>query len=450
MLLPIFTNYLSPKDYGIVSYVNSILLFVTVISALSLNTFFLRHYHEFEDKHAKGTAVWTISSFILGFNAVITAVSFFVGPWIISATHVQVDFYPFFALALVYNWLEVISIIPLALYRIQEKALAFVTVNVLRTLLQFIAVYVLIVYMKEGVLGSFYGRVIVNGVFFFIFLTIVLKNSRFNFKSKLLISGLRFSLPLLPGAFSYLLLGMSDRLIMERFLSLADIGIFSIAYTIAFSITVAIQGGYRAFEPVIFRTYGSEGFNATIKKVNSFFMSAVLVLGLGISLFSQEVIYLMANERYKNAYFYIPGLVIGFCFNAQNLLYNTILTAERRTPLVAKATMIGAVVCIVANLLLIPYLGIWGAVVGNLISFMVMNLFCELFVGKANTYKLELFLSVLIIFFISIIQYCAIFNFISLLLIKILLMVVGSIAILRVYNIQIIFLLKNIRLGGQR
>lgn len=448
MLLPIFTNYLSPKDYGIVSYVNSILLFVTVLSALSLNTFFLRHYHEFKDDEAKGSAVWTISSFILMFNALITVFFFLVGPWVIRVTHVQVDFYPFFALALVFNWLEVISIVPMALYRIQERAFAFVTVNIIKTLVQFIAIYTMIVYFKQGVLGNFYGRIIVSGVFFFIFLTVIIKNSSFTYNSKLLSAGLKFSLPLLPGAFSYLLLGMADRLIMERFMPLSAIGIFSIAYTIAFSITVAIQGGYRAFEPVIFRVHGTDNAISSVKQVNNYFMSAVLILGLCICLFSREVIYFMANERYRMAYLYIPGLVIGFCFNAQNLMYNTILTAERRTSLVAKATMYGAIICVIANIALIPYMGIWGAVVGNMISFLVMNVFCERYVGSQYVFRKELYISVFLIALMSMVLYFSTMNLIVLFFVKVLLTLAGSAMILKIYNVRILSLIKKKGIGG--
>ena len=42
--LPILTSYLSPSDYGIVNYVNTLSTFLMALGFLSINTYFLVLY----------------------------------------------------------------------------------------------------------------------------------------------------------------------------------------------------------------------------------------------------------------------------------------------------------------------------------------------------------------------------------------------------------------------
>ena len=47
-LLPIFTRYLSPAEYGIISYTESITIFLFAFTVLSLNTYLLRCVFDYE------------------------------------------------------------------------------------------------------------------------------------------------------------------------------------------------------------------------------------------------------------------------------------------------------------------------------------------------------------------------------------------------------------------
>ena len=44
LLLPLYTRYLSPSDYGIVSYTTTITTFLSVIGMLGLNSHVLRYF----------------------------------------------------------------------------------------------------------------------------------------------------------------------------------------------------------------------------------------------------------------------------------------------------------------------------------------------------------------------------------------------------------------------
>ena len=77
LLLPILTKYLTPDEYGIVSYTNSVMMFVFVIATLSLNTFVLRHYYGSKDEYSRKELIGSTFLFIFGFNCVLIIFQYF-------------------------------------------------------------------------------------------------------------------------------------------------------------------------------------------------------------------------------------------------------------------------------------------------------------------------------------------------------------------------------------
>ena len=77
-ILPILTNYLSPAEYGIVNYINTLNLFLVVFSVLCLNTYYLVFYfRESTDEQKK--MLGNLSAFIF-VNVVLSLLSYIIGP----------------------------------------------------------------------------------------------------------------------------------------------------------------------------------------------------------------------------------------------------------------------------------------------------------------------------------------------------------------------------------
>ena len=93
-----------------------------------------------------------------------------------------------------------------------------------------------------------------------------------NFNFQQTKSALKFSLPLIPGAISFIILDISDRIILEKYVSLKELGLYSIAYTLGFGLNVVINGSYRAFEPILFKSFSTEDFSEIFIRIkNNFF-----------------------------------------------------------------------------------------------------------------------------------------------------------------------------------
>lgn len=373
VLLPIFTLYLSASDYGIISYTNSVMFFLFVLSSLSLNTYLLRQYFECKTDTEKKKLIGSVFLTILIANVVMLALGFLCGPLIVRYTHLQIPFYPYFSLLLLNNFCEALSIIPLVIYRVNENAIAYVLINVVRALLLFVVTYVLIVYLKWGILGNFYGRLFVNAFFVIIYLFVIFKNAILNFNFSAVKKSLQFTLPLIPGAIGYLLMSMSDRIILERYVSLSEIGIYSVAYTLAYSLSVIVQGGYRAFEPEIYKKFNSPDFNPFVEKIHKVYMFAVFFLAVMITIFSKDILIVMTKGDFVKGYILIPVIILGVIATAQNAILGSIVISEKNTKLSGLATILGGTASIGFNLLLIPHFGIYAASTASALAYIVMN-----------------------------------------------------------------------------
>lgn len=374
ILLPIYTNYLTTEDYGTLSYTNSVVMFLFVLCSLSLNSFVLRMYFEQRTLTEKKKLLGNIFVIIGIINSLILIGSYFLFPVIIKHYNIQVPWEPYFKIAIINNFLDVFSIIPLVMFRVRQQPLYFVLLSLGKVIFQFALTYYFIVVLKKGLIGSYYGQFYPLVALLLFYIIIMFRNVTFNINMRQFKAGLKFSLPLLPGALSYLILSLSDRVILERYVSVAEIGIYNVAFILASALNVIIQSGYKAIEPEIFKKYGTSAFVDFIIKTKSIFFFCVYTGALFITLFSQEVFRYMTSPDFYKGYMFVPLIMVGVIMTGQNVIFSGVLTAEKNTKTIGAATITGAVVSIISNLILIPYIGIYGAAASSALSFSVMNM----------------------------------------------------------------------------
>jgi len=379
-LMPIFTRYLSPEDYGIMSYTESMAVFMYAFAILSLNSYLLRNYSEISSEIEKKKFVGNLFVFIISYNVVVMLV-FSVGLSIVfKVMEIQVDFFPYMFLALLTNFFNIFSVIPMALYRIQEKVGKFVRLSLMNTLLQIILSLLLIITFDQGILGRYYGILIVSILFAGVYLNLMRKEVIFNFNYQQIREALKFSLPLVPASISFLLLDISDRLILEQYVSLNEMGIYSIAYTLGFAVNVVIVGGYKSFETVLFKSVKEENFIHIFYDIKNIFLFFVFSIGLLFLLFSQEILYIMATTDFYKAYMLVPIIVVAAVIKGLYMLYGVLIMVKRKTKMLSMAVVLGALVNIGTNIMFIPTYGIMAAAISTVFGFLTMTIFSHVLV----------------------------------------------------------------------
>jgi len=411
-LLPIFTRYLSPTEYGIMNYTNSITIFLFAFTVLSLNTYLLKYIFDYEKEEDKKKLIGNVFAFIAIINFIMLGVELALFPKIILAFNIKVDFHPYFLLALINNFLNVFSVVPLIIYRYKGKAINFVLVNATKSFIQVIFSLILVIHFNMGILGRYYGSLIANVIFLVIYILIIYRNAILNLNLPQIKRGLKFSLPLVPSTFLHIIINVADRIILERYVPLAALGIYSVSYTLGTVLQIFVYSSYLAFEPIVFSKIGKVDFSKTIIKIRKYYLFVIFSLSFLYVLFSKEILLIMASSKFSSGYKVIPIIVFATIFLSENYLFGTILIGIKKTKISLILNLIGAVINVIVNLLLIPVIGIYGAAISTLTSYLVMFCLFYFYLNKHMGMKfLKINKDIMSLLIGSLLAYVFIYNF---------------------------------------
>lgn len=393
---PILTRYLSPADYGIVNYVGTLTTFMLALGFLCINTYYLVFYYRCEDDITRKKLLGNLTSFVILFNVFIVLLFVLFGPYFFSLLGSNISFYPFILIGVFTNFFNIFSILPSALYRLLEKPLMLTIINISRGIITLVLTLVLVVYFNYSALGVLLAGMLVNFIYAFVFLYISRKHIIWNLCFKQIKEVLLFSLPLVPGTLAYYVTTISDRILIDKYLSLNDLGIYSTASTLALILNIFAYGAYKAFEPFIFKTWGTEGFIKTFENIRNGFVYVLLIGVLCLSVFSKEFFQIMSNAQFHGAYWYVPMIIIGVYSSSLSMLYGTIITAQSKTKINSLINIVGAGISIVLNIFLLP---LYGLVVAALVSSfsMTVMLSISMWYSRLQISHIRPFISILVI-----------------------------------------------------
>lgn len=371
ILLPIYTRYLSPAEYGIVSSMQVLSTILAVFFTLAINRSIFRLYFDYKtDKDKKdylGTI--TISLFFISISILLLL---FIFRGFVGQIFKSIEFYPYYFYAILTSFFLIFSLIPKIYFQINEKAGKFVFLSILQFLLNTVFVLWFIIGKQAGAAGMLQGRMLANIVIIPLFIYISSRTINFTFKPKILKESLVFSLPMIPALLSAWILNLSDRIFIERYFNLHDVGIYSLGYRIAGLILIFSGAFYRAYNPVFYKLANSENRNEARKKLhkyNSSYILVILIVVFFISFFSREVITLLLDPKYIEAYKIVPIIALAYFISQTSGLLNLSIYQDKKTLQIMYMILGSAGLNILLNFLLVPKLGAWGAAYATVLSF---------------------------------------------------------------------------------
>lgn len=397
LLLPILTTYLTTAEYGINTYTTTVMSFTFVIGALSLNTFILRFYYATKDEIERKKIIWSVFIFICIFNFFLSLFQLLFFPIIINYLNINIPFNPYFSISIINNFFDIIALIPLVLYRVKEDARGFLILSLSRTLLQFILVYIFVVLLGKGLEGSYYARLLVNVPFMFLYYYLIKKDTIKMMDYAILKKAIKFSLPLLPGSLAYLFVSLSDRIVLERYVSLDELGIYSVAATLALVLNIVIQALYKTLEPVLFREYHGNNFEEINLKFYKLYLCILIIAAFGTACLSKEFFFIATSTAFLSAYKIVPFLLISVVLSGINTYLNILMITLNKQKLVSIISIISGVLSVTLNLILIPVLGFYGAIIASSISFLFVNIVCHYNVVIKSRYFFSQFILLILI-----------------------------------------------------
>lgn len=389
-LIPVYTYYLTPSDYGIISVASVIASVLAIIFIFGQNGSLSRFYYGVRDSEEEfrdylSTIIIFIFVTTLGITIFLSVFGNLFFPLIVK----DLPFNPYILLVLWTTFFSTPLLIYLTLCQVREKAFFYSIINIIQFLLTTSLIIYFVVFLREGALGNLLAQFIVAIVFLAVTLFLIRKEMKFTFDTSSLKSSLAFGIPLIPHSLAGWLIALVDRLILNNFYGLAIVGIYSLGYQFANIVGFAASAINFAWVP-FFMSAATERGEAAKKDfsiITTYFVLLLFFIALGISILSKDVINFLTPVSYHEAVIVIPVIVAAFVFSGLYYMVANQLFFVKKTNILPFITGAAAVIIIIANFILIPPFGMIGAAFATLIAYLFI--FCVTFYFSHKYYPIS-------------------------------------------------------------
>lgn len=374
ILIPLYTRLLSPSEYGIINTMAVLSSVVGVFLTLAVNRSVPRLYYDYKEEEKK-RFLGTIFIMMAIISTCVLAL-FFIFHSPMGNIFKSTRFYPLIAFTLLIAYFTTYSYLPMTYLRLKEKAANFVSLSISKFTLEAIIKIIILTFFIRSAYGMILGSLITEIIFFPIFLIIISKIIVLKFSPDICKESLKFSLPYIPSVLSAWILNLSDRIFLERYFSLSDVGIYSMGYQFAGYILLLTEAFNRAYEPIYYSLANSgqsmDKIRGTLSKYNYKYLTTIIFLSFLISLFSKEVVTILLDQRYREAYKISMLISFAYCISQSCYIFEISIVQKKKPILLMWIILITAIVNIVLNFVLIPKFRIYGAASSTIISFSLL------------------------------------------------------------------------------
>ncbi|PGT51024.1 polysaccharide biosynthesis protein [Priestia megaterium] len=365
LLVPLYTYYLSKEEFGTVDLLTTTLSFLIPIFTLSVFDSVLRFAM---DKNCDKKSV-------LSNSLVVTLIGFIVLCCLYPLFTFLLPFEGFVSYFYSLLFLQSITTIFTQYIRALGKIKLFAWSGILNAFALLICNLIFLVLFHMGIIGYFISLIIAN-IITIIFVVMVgkvvqdLSVKKINIK--LTKEMLVYSIPLIPNALMWWIMGLSDRFIITYYLGLGANGLYAVANKIPSVLNIINSIFFQAWQIAAIEEANSKDKSKFFSNVFNIFSIVMLTSTSIILVFLKLIVVVMVSASYNDVWKYVPFLLLGVVFSSFSGFLGTNYIAAKKTGGVFKTSVIGAIINIVANLTLIPLLGINGASIGTLLSFAVI------------------------------------------------------------------------------
>ncbi len=394
---PILTRILTINDYGVLAYTNSLMVFMAALSKMGLQHAVVRFYPE-----AKANAiphdVPTIYStlflwpfFVASLISFVLTFSLYAFPAVFDQTIKGFLLLTFIGLPLGAAGGTFIQFL-----RAEQKITSYNLVSVVERYGTLCLNIGLIVLVTKNLWGYYYGSLISHGVFCICICTYLFTKkglSPKSFSPAFLKTALAYGIPMLGYEFCAQFVEYGDRLLVKRFMELEDLAVYSVGYNVPMYVAGLIGTPLRlAIVPIYMELWARSGVEETkafLSNALSYFSLVAVPVVFGTCAVKQELITLLASEKYQSSYVVVPYVILGTMLYAGNAIVSAGVIIAKKTYILLVSLLVGCAINLSLNAWLIPRMGIEGAAVATLVTYVFVFMVNMYYSFKVLSFPIE-------------------------------------------------------------
>jgi len=372
ILLPILTKYFSVSDYGVWVQVLTTISLLPNIVTLGLPYTLIRFLSPEKNEKKIQEGFYSILIIILIVTSAVSLLIFIFSHNISLLFGGNVEVAKILAFLVFFNSLNLLC---LSFFRTLNQIRKYSTFLLIQTYLGTLLIYILIL-CHYNVAETIIGLLIANIITFIIMITIISAYIKFKIpKFVNMKEYLSYGLPIIPSNLSYWIVDSSDRYIIGLLLGMSFVGYYSPGYSLG-NFIILILAPFSFLLPTILPQYHIEN---NIEKINTFlkysikyFLLIAIPASIALSLLSKPILLIITTEEIAlNGYYVTPFIALSALLYGIYGIISNIILLEKKTKVLGIIWIIAALFNITLTIILVPFIGILGAALTTLISYVI-------------------------------------------------------------------------------
>lgn len=366
-LVPLYTVVLSPDDYGALDLFMVFSGIINLTIALEVSQAVARFYTTEPNATKKLGYASTSFWFTLFCYAIFSGLAFlFVEPLAVMVMG-RMGLAHILKIGILYIFFYGLVYLMQNQLRWEMRSKAFAALSLVYVLVTTAISLWLAYYENLGLTGLMWGNA--GGGFVAVVLGYwqLRKTFRFSFNTSLLKEMLRFSAPLVPASIAVWISGYVDRVMINHFLGLDEVGLYGIAFRLSSIVSLLIIGFQMALTPLIYTHYAKPETPREVARIFRFFVAFCLLFFAGMNLLVDDLLVWFTQPAYYEAkravVFLIPSIIL-----SQMYIFAPGIAIAKRTSYVIWINIVGAIANAVLNWFFIPWLGFTGAALATMLG----------------------------------------------------------------------------------
>lgn len=379
LLVPLYTNIFPPEEFGVVANLYAYIGMFSIIYLFGMDSAYLKFASsdEFPDKE-KTFSTGFIA--LLSSSLLISVALAFCAPFIAPAIGIKPELSHLIEYAALIPFLDTLSTLPFISLRLQDKAKEFVKLKTLNIFINIIFNFVLILGLKMGIEAVFISNLIASSIIYAVIFPQIKRQFKFEFDPGVFKRLVRFGLPYLPGGLASMMIQVVDRPIVEKLAGMKALGIYQANYRLGIVMLLFASTFQSAWQPFFLQHQNDSDARSLFARIFTLFSAVGISVILFFSLFINEIATFSISGKsvigraYWEGLYIVPVVLLGYFFYGVSVNFSAAFFIKEKSLPVPVITGFACAVNIGANIVLIPVMGIMGAALATLASYLFIAL----------------------------------------------------------------------------
>jgi O-antigen/teichoic acid export membrane protein len=409
IMTPIYTSTIyipQLSEYSNYGLVYTFIAFMNFVYLYGMDSSFMRYF--FMGEKNRKTVFSTTFSILLISNLITTSLIILFADQIAGHLLFSSQLSDLIRLAGIILFLDTLGNLPFLILRVEEKPVRFTVFRMIRFTLELLLNILFVVILRKGVFGILYANILASFINFLIMIPIALRYLSPAFDGSLLKEMVRFGLPFLPNGIAFMTIEMVDRFLVTKYLGKDVLAFYHANYKFAAVLLLIIVGFRNAWQPFFLKIARKSDAPATYSQVLNYYILTGAIIAVFITFFMRDFLthkyfdtFYLLGIKYWPGIDIIPWIVLSYFFYGIYTVFTPAFYITKKSQYMVLFTGSGAFINILLNIILLPQIGIWGAVVATVAAYFVLMLSIYIIAQKLYPIPLQYSRIVISIFFIG-------------------------------------------------